>query len=90
MNGVADDWRPCRAASIEQNDLPDGTILYDPARQTVHQLNATAMLVWELIDGRTVAEITTAVATVLEVGSDQASGFVREALTSFVSRDLVS
>src|SRR5690349_7964285 len=48
------DWEahPRRAADIEINPVPDGYIIYQPARDRVHYLNHTAVLVLELCTGR--------------------------------------
>lgn len=48
--------RPRRAERIEISEAGDGFIVYDPQRDRLHHLNATAMLVLELCDGRVLAE----------------------------------
>lgn len=43
--------RPQAAAGLEVNEVPDGLIVYEPARDRVHQLNATAAAVFDLCTG---------------------------------------
>jgi len=43
--------RPNRAAEIEITEGSDGFVVYDPARDRVHYLNATASIVLELCTG---------------------------------------
>lgn len=73
-------WK--RVAGIEANDLPDGVALYDERTKTAHHLNAIAMLVWEVVDGRTTAEVTDAVGNALEVDPDEATQIAEAALGS--------
>jgi hypothetical protein len=49
------DWDACPRVSegIEINKVADGYIVYQPARDRVHYLNHTAVLVLELCDGKT-------------------------------------
>jgi hypothetical protein len=51
------DWSrtPKRADGIEINEVADGYIVYQPARDRVHYLNHTAVLVLEMCNGRTSA-----------------------------------
>jgi hypothetical protein len=48
------DWsiRPERAPGIEIREVSDGFVAYDAARDRLHFLNATAMILLELCDGR--------------------------------------
>lgn len=47
------DWRmrPRRAAGVELSEVTDGFLVYEPARDRVHYLNATAALLLEVCDG---------------------------------------
>lgn len=91
MDGATEaESRPQRNPSIEQSDLRDGIVLFDPQRQMAHHLNAVATLVWELIDGRSLAEITAAVATILEIDQRQAQSYTDDAVSQFRSTGLVS
>jgi hypothetical protein len=40
-----------RAEDLECNEVPDGYVIYDNAREDVHFLNLTAAAVFELCDG---------------------------------------
>ncbi len=40
-----------RAPNLDIRPLPDGYVVYQPARDRVHYLNATAALLLELCDG---------------------------------------
>lgn len=42
---------PTVADGLEINEVPDGLVIYDPARDRVHTLNATAAVVFTLCDG---------------------------------------
>lgn len=48
------DWSICpvRAPDIEIREVSDGYVAYDAARDRLHFLNATAMMLLELCDGR--------------------------------------
>jgi hypothetical protein len=50
---LAIDWRmrPRRAAGIELSEVTDGFLVYQPERDRVHYLNATAALLLEICDG---------------------------------------
>jgi hypothetical protein len=48
------DWMACPRPTpgIEVNRVADGYVVYDPERDRVHYLNPTAVLLFELCDGR--------------------------------------
>jgi hypothetical protein len=46
---------PMQADGIEINQVADGYVIYDPARERIHHLNHTAALVLELCNGRVAA-----------------------------------
>ena len=48
------DWNLCpeRAPDIELREVTDGYVAYDPARDRLHFLNATATMLLEVSDGR--------------------------------------
>jgi hypothetical protein len=43
--------RPTRTGGIEVSPIADGCVVYDPARDRVHQLNRSAALILEFCDG---------------------------------------
>jgi hypothetical protein len=43
--------RPRMVAGLEVNEADDGLVVYDPATDMVHHLNASASLIFELCDG---------------------------------------
>jgi hypothetical protein len=47
-------WNACPRPTpgIEVNRVTDGYVVYDPERDRVHYLNHTAVLLFELCDGR--------------------------------------
>lgn len=47
------DWEACPrlVAGIQTNEVADGYVVYDPARERVHYLNHTAVLVLEFCTG---------------------------------------
>jgi len=42
-----------KSEGLDQNEVPDGYVIYDEARDKVHFLNPTAAAVLELCDGET-------------------------------------
>jgi hypothetical protein len=44
--------KPKRRVDIISKSAGDETLLYDPATDSIHVLNPTALLVWQLCDGR--------------------------------------
>ena len=46
---------PLRQVGLEINTAKDGYMIYEPAKDRVHYLNHTAVVVLELCDGRTSA-----------------------------------
>lgn len=44
--------RLARAPDLDIRALPDGYVVYQPARDRIHYLNATAALLLELCDGK--------------------------------------
>ena len=48
------DWsiRPKRAAGLEVSEVTDGFVVYQPDRDRLHYLNATAAMLLESCDGR--------------------------------------
>jgi hypothetical protein len=51
------DWDACPrpVEGIEVNQVEDGYVIYDPARDRVHYLNHTAVLLLELCNGQLAA-----------------------------------
>lgn len=45
------DSLPRRAGLLEVNEADDGLVVYDPANDQVHHLNATASIIFDLCDG---------------------------------------
>lgn len=50
-DGPGNPRRPRRAPDLELNEVVDGYVVYQPARERVHHLNRTAVLVLELCTG---------------------------------------
>jgi len=42
---------PRRRQDLRLRPIDDGALLYDPVRDSVHYLNATALYVWQRCDG---------------------------------------
>lgn len=45
-------WRPTTVSDIETNEVADGYIVYQPAKDRVHYLNHTAAMLLDLCNGR--------------------------------------
>lgn len=50
------DRYPRQPESLEVNEADDGLVVYDPAHEIVHHLNASAALIFDLCDGTRDAE----------------------------------
>jgi hypothetical protein len=48
---VDQDSRPRTIEGLEINEVADGYVVYDPARDRIHYLNHTAVVVLELCNG---------------------------------------
>jgi PqqD family protein of HPr-rel-A system len=56
---------PRKAEPLEVNEADDGLVVYDPERDQVHHLNASAAVIFDLCDGsRSVEEIAAVLADV--------------------------
>ncbi len=74
-----------RNAEFEVNDMTDGVVLFDVQRNVVHHLNGPATLVWEVVEGRELEEVTAAVAQVMEIPPAEASAIARECVEQLQS-----
>ena len=64
---------PRRADGLEIRSVPDGFVVYDPARDRLHFLNATAAFVLESCDGATpVADLPALVAAAFALEGEPA------------------
>ena len=45
------DANPRKADTLEVNEAEDGLVVYDPGRDVVHHLNASASVIFDLCDG---------------------------------------
>ena len=73
--------RPKVRTDLDIVELDDELVLYDPARDEVHYLNATAALVFKLCDGSaTVRELSTEIAEALQVPEKRVERQVRTLL----------
>jgi len=76
--------RPRQREDVSARSVGGETIVLDRTTNQVHQLNATASLVWQRCDGQhTVAEIAKALTEAFEVDRDTARDAVVEALRQF-------
>ena len=50
---IAPDSTPRRARDLEIREVPEGFVVYDPARDRLHFLNGSATFVLECCDGAT-------------------------------------
>lgn len=83
--------RPRQAPDIAERYVDGEIVLYDPQRQTVHVLNATAAFVWERCDGtRTVTDLAAELAAVYHDRRDDIALDVRTVVNDFCSVGLVT
>jgi hypothetical protein len=78
-------WTPRRRGDVVSQPAGVETLLYDPAADAVHVLNATALAVWELCDGRHTAAQTEAelCAHFVGTGGRDVAGDVARVLARF-------
>jgi hypothetical protein len=88
-NGMGiDKESPCRKSSIMVRDLDEETILYNPDTKHVHVLNKTALLVWQMCDGRHyVADMAESVARAcsLPPGEQDATTRIKDDVRSIIN-----
>lgn len=73
--------RPRRRAHVITRVLEDEGILYDPATHSVHSLNPTAALVWDLCDGEhTLSDIVDLLGEIFEAEREEVAADVQETL----------
>ena len=48
--------KPTRVEGVDVHETADGVVMYDSVRDRVHYLNHTAVLVFELCDGKRTAD----------------------------------
>ena len=78
-----------RAENLEVHDVPDGYIVYQTERDSVHYLNHTAAIIFEFCDGKHEPEdIVTRVATAFDLGPS-ALDEIRAGLDSLLKEGLV-
>jgi hypothetical protein len=85
------DWNRSfkRADGLEVNELPDGYIIYRQENDRVHYLNRTAVLVFEMCDGKIVAErIPDLLKTAYDL-PDPPTAEVEQCLVRFLDEELV-
>ncbi|TBR27483.1 MAG: PqqD family protein [Reyranella sp.] len=81
--------RPACAAGLEINPVSDGYIVYQPDRDRIHYLNATAALVLELCNGRNdVNELAALLQLAFDLGEPPHDA-VAECLDTLMSEGLV-
>jgi PqqD family protein of HPr-rel-A system len=85
------DSRPHRRTDVVVRPTGDDALLYDPAGDSVHLLNATALAVWQLCDGRhTPEEIAHCLRGLFAgVPDEEAFPAVREALAALQRLGLI-
>lgn len=82
---------PLRRSDVSVEEIGDETLLYDAHAGTVHVLNSTARLVWDLCDGEhTVSEIAEAIEAHFSVPAERdVLDDVRNTLASLVHKGLL-
>jgi hypothetical protein len=82
--------RPLPRPDLTTAELDGETVVYDPSNGQVHQLNATATLVWSLCDGeRSVDDLARLVAESYAIPLDEARGDVAELVAGLLAANLV-
>jgi hypothetical protein len=78
-----------RVDGLEVNEVPDGYVIYETARDRVHYLNKTAAIIFELCDGdRDADDIVARVKLLFDLDSS-ADAEIRGAIASLLKEGLV-
>lgn len=81
--------RPRVVDGLDVNEVDDGLVVFEPSRDLVHYLNATAAVVFTLCDGtRDLDELVAVVAKVFELG-ESPQREVEECLTQLRNQQLL-
>ena len=79
-----------RVDGLEVNEVPDGYVIYETARDRVHYLNKTAAIIFELCDGnRDADDIVARVKLLFDLGASD-DNEIRGAIKSLLKEGLVS
>jgi hypothetical protein len=79
-----------QADDLEINEVPDGYIIYQTARDRVHYLNKTAAVVFELCNGKLDAQaVAGRVAQAFELGGTAEHAEIMACLDSLIKEGLV-
>jgi hypothetical protein len=79
-----------QAENLEINEVPDGYIIYQSARDRVHYLNKTAAVVFEFCNGNLDADsIVQRVALAFELGDAARNAEIAACLGSLIQEGLV-
>lgn len=79
----------CKVAGIEVNEVVDGFVCYDPSNESVHFLNHTAMIIWELCTGETSSSDIINIMRELYKPDMPLEDIVRGALMDMVAKGLI-
>ena len=78
------DRRPRKRDGLSERLVAGERVVLDPESESMHQLNLSATVVWELCDGdKTVTEIAKSVAEQFEIAEDVALDDVEQAVKTF-------
>ncbi len=82
---------PTRKPTITVQEIGAEILLYDAEAETVHTLNPTAKLIWDLCDGtHTPAEMAQSLRANFAIAADHdVSADVRQTLAVFVAKGLL-
>ena len=81
---------PVKAADLDHNEVPDGSVIYQSSTDHVHYLNQTASIVLELCTGaNSRADIARVIGEAYGLGADPVAE-IDGCLATFVSEGLVS
>jgi hypothetical protein len=78
-----------QASNLEVHEVPDGYIVYQPEQDRVHYLNKTAVIIFELCNGKHEADdVVAQVAKAFDLGPS-AHNQIRSGLDSLLKEGLV-
>jgi len=80
---------PQRVDGLPTVRVSDGEIITTPDG-TTHYLNGMAALIYELCDARDLSSISSSVATIFDLASDESDGLVKEAIAEMRDKGLVT
>jgi len=87
---INEDFVPATRECVELEELDDGCILYDTAKEKIHSLNVTAASIWTCCDGKhSIKEIATIIEAYFKSKRRTALEDTIQIVNDFAKKDLL-